>query len=143
MNTKQVTISKYVAFLNSFVEDEKLPYGQRETLTNKCKRFKISTAAITHCISLGLLKKIQRGVYQPVKSVYHPIDARKLIEESNQKLRSISLKKAATAEIKTIQPKIVKKPKEDFKTKSVRSVSFKPTPLRVFSLFWGLIKFNY
>ncbi len=141
----QKVAQKYADFLNSMVSDLKIPVRKREHISEKHKRYMVNTNIHLIAHKLGLLQNVSRGVYKPTKLVYTIDDGIAILVETRNlyggEKEPIGVQNIAVQQ--TIEPKIVEKPKEDFKPKGVRSVSFKPTPLRVFSLFWGLIKFNY
>lgn len=148
VNTRQSTVDKYLLFLNSYVTDKKLNPKKRVTTSRKAAIYSVSAAAPKLAVKIGLLNKNEFGEFVAVKEKYTEADAKELshyvsnitregfIKSSLKQNDSTLVKPTIDSLEKNVElPKILKKTKE----KHV----FNPVKLRVFSLFWGLIKFNY
>jgi hypothetical protein len=143
MYTTSQTIQKYQAALQELVdlikkENGHVPSIQMQGLT---KKNKVSNTITTDAMKVGLIERLDRGVYKAIITKIEPIHARKVIEHRREsiKKRRVELKFLD----KKIKDKLLKKESKkhlEFKgTRLLKSANDKKT----FSLFWGLIKFNF
>jgi hypothetical protein len=149
-NARQSTIDRYLLFLNSYVTDKKITPNKRLSTHKKTTTYRVSAAASRLAVKIGLLHKNEIGDFVSVKEKYTEADAIKLsnyvsnitregfVKSNLKKTDAIFVKKPTNIVAEAVEP-----PKNEVKPKlKVTNIAMKK-PLRVFSLFWGLIKFNY
>lgn len=113
-------------------------------IMNICK---IPYGFLNVCYDLGYFTRVNQFMLKSNYIKFEPIHSRKLIEAYNEKhrLNQIKWKKKKEKEQEREIKKFNKQVEKHFSPEIKETVKEKviKKPKRVFSLFWGLIKFNY
>jgi hypothetical protein len=149
MKPKQETIQQITKCLNEFNDmlkkDKHTDYVKikQTTFNNNC-----DTCLFYYAAELGIFKKQKRGVYENTLNCIEPFVSRRVYahmrkrKNANRKQLSMPIiHEPAYGQMKNA----IEKQKEKEKVEANKIPLTKPVKkrLKTFSLFWGLIKFNY